>query len=221
MGAFKNIGIFSLGAVVGGVVMYRYLNNKLNDILTEELDAMKEFYESDRVKEIAEGIKESYPVKQIKEMAEGIKETTKKFRSTLNKLDYNKMFVSDDENILDEPVDVAEMESPPEDKGEPEPPYIIDDDVETPEHYSRETLTYYVYANVLVDETEEMIEDPEYIVGREFLSLNYEDIAENYGGVVFVRNEKLSTDYEILLDLSDEETVRELLGYTESIDEEE
>lgn len=217
MGAFKNIGIFSLGAVVGGVVMYRYLNNKLNDILTEELDAMKEFYEKD--------IKESDVFKKISDVAEeageAVKEAGKKFRSTLNKLDYNKMFVSDDENILDEPVDVAEMESPPEDKGEPEPPYIIDDDVETPEHYSKETLTYYVYANVLVDETEEMIEDPEYIVGREFLTLNYEDIAENYGGVVFVRNEKLSTDYEILLDLSDEETVRELLGYTESIDEEE
>lgn len=193
---FKSIGIFSLGAATGAFVMYKYLNNKWNMILQDEVDTIKEIYEH-RMDNNEEDDEEQ----------ENEEENVKQFRSTLNKTEYNKMFFK---NESDEP-DPVESESPPEDKSESMLPYIISEDAETPSSYSRITLVYYKNADILAEEdTNEIIEDVEYTVGREFINLKEQIEDED---AVIVRNEKLSTDFEIIIDYSDIDVVGEIFGY--------
>ena len=77
-------------------------------------------------------------------------------------------------------------------------PYIISPD-EFGENPDYETISYILYAdNVLADElTDEIIDDIEGTVGEE--SLNH--FGEYEDDSVFVRNDELGTDFEILADL--------------------
>lgn len=78
-----------------------------------------------------------------------------------------------------------------------EKPYVISPD-EFDEMPDYEKVSYVLYAdNVLTDEFDEIVEDVEGTVGEESLTHfgEYEDDS------VFVRNDELKTDFEILADL--------------------
>ena len=75
-------------------------------------------------------------------------------------------------------------------------PYIISPDEFSMEDYDICSLTYYS-DGVLADENNEIIENVEDTVGLE--SLNH--FGEFEDDSVFVRNDKLKIDYEILLDI--------------------
>ena len=70
------------------------------------------------------------------------------------------------------------------------------------------TLTYYINAD-LVCEEDELVDDPNSIIGYDFMN-HFHDDEE---GVVYVRNEKLGTDYEVILDDSDGEFIRARFGF--------
>lgn len=74
-------------------------------------------------------------------------------------------------------------------------PYVISPDEFGEKDYKMETLTYY-NDRVLADRWDEPIENPEELLGDEALGSfgEYEDDA------VYVRNDALKIDYEILLD---------------------
>ena len=85
-----------------------------------------------------------------------------------------------------------------EKKGDPfvEKPYVISpEEFGEFEEYEKISLTYYA-DQVLTDENNEEVDDVEEIVGEESLTHfgEYEDDS------VFVRNDRLKCDYEILLD---------------------
>ena len=74
-------------------------------------------------------------------------------------------------------------------------PYVISpDEFSENEDYETESLTYYS-DGILADDRDNII-DIDMVVGRE--SLNH--FGEYEDDSVFVRNEELKTDYEILLD---------------------
>ena len=76
------------------------------------------------------------------------------------------------------------------------PPYIISpEEFDTEDGYDTVSLTYYT-DGVLTDDDNNVIEDIENTVGEDFAKHfgEYEDDS------VFVRNERLMTDYEILMD---------------------
>lgn len=77
-------------------------------------------------------------------------------------------------------------------------PYIIcaDDFYNGKPHYDKTTLTYYDGDDTLVDDSEEVITDVEYYIGGEALSRFGEDEAEP--DIVYVRNDKISTDFEVV-----------------------
>lgn len=87
-------------------------------------------------------------------------------------------------------------------------PYVIDYDdfADAPDEYERQTLYFYSNDGYLCDEEDQLVEDEEKIVGREF-----EDVL-NFEPVVFVRNDTLKTVYEIYrLDRSYQEDIKEVI----------
>lgn len=83
-----------------------------------------------------------------------------------------------------------------EEKATMDKPYVISpDEFGEFDDYEKISLTYYE-DQILADDGDELIEDVEEVVGSESLNCfgEYEDDA------VFVRNDRLKCDYEILLD---------------------
>lgn len=63
-----------------------------------------------------------------------------------------------------------------------------------PEHIEQETLYFYMYDDVLTDEDENDIADPEYLVGDALTKYGF---SENDEKIIYVRNYALDTVYEI------------------------
>jgi hypothetical protein len=78
-------------------------------------------------------------------------------------------------------------------------PYIIsvEEYNEGCKQYDKLTISYYEEDDTLADEGEEIIENPEEIVGEDTLERFGEDSDDP--DIVYVRNEKLQIDYEIIL----------------------
>ena len=91
----------------------------------------------------------------------------------------------------------------------PTQPYIIHQDefAQNETEYSQVTYTYYAADNVLTDEDEEKIRNPDQFVGVKNLQ-NFGHGADDYH-VLYIRNERLEIDFEVcLLAASYAETVQ-------------
>lgn len=180
MSKFKSFVIFSFGAAIGSAVTWKYLKDTYEQLVQEEINAVKEVYTR---KEKNETIKvDTKPImKNNSEMME--------YAAKLNKEEYRDYShgsvveeTKDDENEFPQEVDK---------------PYVISPGEfgELGDEYTRISLSYYA-DGVLADENDEIVEDADEIVG--------EDFADHFGEYepdsVFVRNDRLKCDYEILLD---------------------
>lgn len=177
-----NFMMFIVGAAIGSIVTWRYVEKKYEQIAQEEIDSVKEVF----AKREQESTENNYVIKEKAFNAKekpNIVEYTAKLREQgyTNYSDVepetNKEEVNEESMDIDIPYVI-----PPEEFGE------FDD-------YEKIGLTYYA-DQVLTDDDDKLVEDIEDAVG--FDSLNrfgeYEDDS------VFVRNDRLKCDYEILLD---------------------
>lgn len=191
----KNIFAFLLGAGAGAAISYYLTAAKYEQILQDEIESAKEYYrnkygasddvESDSGND-AEGsessddsIGDSKP--DLQEYAERIKREG-----------YTDYAAISGENPADKLGDLKEEEE--QDMNEP---YIITEDQFNDEHDDYEKLSMSYYANgVLTDDYDEPVEDPDRVVGMGALN------AFGDAGVdsVYVRNNVLKCDYEILRD---------------------
>lgn len=166
----KNILMFALGVTIGAVVTALYLNEKHQRFLENE---------SDWCEKTAREIKESVEV--------GEEQETKVL--VMNKDRYKKI-VTNYSNAEEIPVKRQKEIS--------EVPYIItfEQFCEDFDHHDKCTITYYQGDETLVDEEEEIIADARGLIGEETL--------ERFGhgsddpDVVYVRNEKMAIDYEVV-----------------------
>lgn len=101
----------------------------------------------------------------------------------------------DYEDPMDDPDWVVDYE-----KRSPEEPYIISEDEFSMERkeYDKVTLGYFTVDDTLCDENDVPIDDIERVVGRDALS-NFGRYSRN-PDIVYVRNEFLEIDYEIMRD---------------------
>lgn len=100
-------------------------------------------------------------------------------------------------HIKDDPAEDDDPDDPgPPKEGIAETPYVISQEefIGGNRFYDKLTLNYYDDGILEDDLTEEIIDHPFEVLGRDFVGKfgEYED------DVVFVRNEKLSTDYEVI-----------------------
>ena len=183
--------IFIFGAAVGSVVTWQYTKKKYEQIAQEEIDSVKETFS--KLKEVKSKDNESDENNNARTIVERAKDKPSilEYAAKLHKQGYtnysNTDSLSEDSNVSEEEVD----ENMINDK-----PYVISpDEFGEFDDYDVISLTYYA-DQVLADENDELVEDIEETVGFESLNTfgQYEDDS------VFVRNDRLKCDYEILLD---------------------
>jgi hypothetical protein len=232
----KSILIFTAGVGVGALVAYIILNRRAN---TEYLGTYEETFEDD-LPQIQDDTDEDNTPGEciIRGIKEGVEETAA-VRSEDNKVralpkDRYKKLVRRYDTLYNknDDVDPAELERPEEDDAEEEQrefqkisqdyynhnrdnvkPYVIttEEFAEDMNHFDKLTIYYYEDDQTLADENEEMIEDVASVVGDE--ALNEFGRGSDDPEIVYVRNEKMEIDYEVIrLSKSYKDTVG---GFTE------
>lgn len=179
----KYFASFLFGTAVGVAVSWKILKTKYEQIAQEEIDSVKEVF-SKRNKETAEFLNDA--AKTLSEIKEEIDEEPSEKSDGI--IDYSGMC-----------RDFGYISEKKEKKGGDDMndyPYVISPDEFDEIGYNTVSLTYYA-DGVLTDECNDPIEDVDEIIGED--SLNH--FGEYEDDSVFVRNDALRTDYEILRDL--------------------
>lgn len=175
-----NFMIFGLGVAVGSVVTWRYVEKKYEKITQDEIDSVKEVF-SKREAESTENTEVRIKADNAKEKPSVIEYTAR-----LREQGYTNYY-----NMVDEESEEVKEESMSVDK-----PYIIaPEEFGDLDDYETISLTYYA-DQILADDNDVIMDDVEDVVG--FDSLN--SFGEYEDDSVFVRNDRLKCDYEILLD---------------------
>lgn len=174
---------FIFGAAVGSFITQELVKKKYERIAQEEIESVKELY---KAKENTSGIRQG--------IIEGTNNPNKEFKEKIQHIsdkimrDYKRV-LKDQKYSNDTANDNSERSNSVE-------PYVISpEEFGEVEDYDKVSFTYYA-DGVLADEYDEVVENVDEIVGEESLTHfgEYEDDS------VFVRNDKLKCDYEILLD---------------------
>ena len=177
MNKLLGVFIFAVGATVGSVVTWKLLKTKYERIAQEEIDSVKEAF-SQRVNSDDNDIKNDTEKDKTEDDDE-------EYFVRVNDLGYTSSSV---------PY-VNEVKK--KGGGTVKRPYVITPD-EFGEIYEYDTISLRYYADkVLTDEDDVIITNVDEIIGEDSLTHfgEYEDDS------VFVRNDEMKADYEILLDL--------------------
>lgn len=181
----KGLLIFAAGLAVGAVAGAVLVKNKVLADAKAEIEEVRDYYRSQRgevkreeVEEVKEMVEET--IDHIQDLIEEHETKPKAEKEHTNYNQITKMYMSKDE-----------FQTPMYDD-----PFVIDPSEfgENPE-YDTETLTYFA-DGVLVDDVDDVIEEPDIVVGLENLK-----VFEEFGATtVYVRNDIYKTDYEIIRD---------------------
>ena len=178
----KGLLIFAAGLAVGAVAGAVIVKNKVLADAKAEIDEVREYYRESRgvkeVEEVKEKVEET--IDHIQDLIEEHETKPKTEKEHTNYSQITKMYMSNDkynQAMYDDPfvIDPSEFGENPE--------------------YDTETLTYFA-DGVLVDDVDDVIEEPDIVVGLENLK-----VFEEFGATtVYVRNDIYKTDYEIIRD---------------------
>ena len=177
-----NLVMFMFGAAVGVTITWQYMRRKYEEIAQKEIDSVKETF-AKREPNIDNHEKSN--IFDIREKANQAKEKPDitEYTSQLQGagyINYSNMS-SDEKKEIKEPMNK---------------PYVIaPEDFGEYDEYDKVGLTYYA-DQVLTDDDDELVEDIDDIIGSD--ALNH--FGEFEDDSVFVRNDMLKCDYEILLD---------------------
>lgn len=203
----KGVLIFVLGAAAGSLATWKLIEKKYKDIAQEEIDSVKDTFSKMKKNEYPDKLEdypdfEEFDDSDDSDDSDDVEEEPKPEQ----KIDRNnKPDIVEYAKILSETgyTNYAERQDKKEKKGvepvEDERPYVISpDEFGEKDGYENVTLTYYA-DGVLTDYFDNVISNVDEVVGFESL----DHFGEYEDDVVFVRNEKMETDYEILRDLRD------------------
>lgn len=200
----KGVLIFVLGAAAGSLATWKLIEKKYKDIAQEEIDSVKDTFSKMKKNEYPDKLEDYPDFEEFDDSddSDDVEEEPKPEK----KIDRNnKPDIVEYAKILSETgyTNYAERQDKKEKKGvepvEDERPYVISpDEFGEKDGYENVTLTYYA-DGVLTDYFDNVISNVDEVVG--FDSLDH--FGEYEDDVVFVRNEKMETDYEILRDLRD------------------
>lgn len=176
-----NMFIFAAGAAIGSAVTWFCVKKYYEKIANDEIDSMKEWLarrveEQDKHDEDQTPDEAAEPVEEPEEESNDDRAT---YEEMVDRLSYNNYY-----------------HGPTKEVDDMDEPYVIKPEIFGEEDdYEEVSLTYYA-DGVLCDERDNRIKDIAGTVG--------EDYAEHFGDYeddsVFVRNDRLKTDFEILKD---------------------
>ena len=186
---------FSLGAAAGAAVSWKVLETKYDKLTRDEIESFKEYWRNRNTEEA-----ESQEDEEIVE--EEDEEDTSDLLGEYRDIALN--YMAEAEKKVEEAVDMDKVEKP----------YVVTPN-EFGEIYAYETETLLYYRDgILADDDDNIIEDVEGTVGYD--SLNH--FGEFEDDSVFVRNDRLGVDYEIL---RSERTYDEVARYNSYLSEDE
>lgn len=183
MNVLSKVFIFAAGAALGSAVTWKFVETKYKKIADEEIASVKEVFGRGHREEVN-------PVDDAADISEeGKDEDKEKYEPSEEELDELK------EKISTNGYTNYSTKKEKEEDDMSEPYVISPDEFSENNEYETESLTYYS-DGVLTDEYDNPIEDIERLVGSDALTHfgEYEDDS------VFVRNDDLKTDFEILKD---------------------
>ena len=171
----KGLFIFAAGVVAGAVAGAYLVKDKIMADAKQEIEEVREYYKSKKESKKEETVEEQ-PVEEVKEEKE-----YEEIVVNSGYVNYNKPEQIVQHSVLeDEPYSID-----PEEFGDKEE-----------EGWDTMTLTYFA-DGVLTDDTDEIVEQPEVVVGLDNLKI-FEEFPD--ATCVYVRNETWRTDFEILRD---------------------
>ena len=181
-----NMFIFAVGAAIGSAVAWLYAKKYYERIANEEIESMKEWV-ARRVEEQDKEKEEEPESPAQNHTTPSIKPDLMDYASKVKDLgyvDYSRRTEEKEETDSEEEVDDTDDYI-----------YVIKPEIFGEEDYEEVSLTYYA-DGVLTDEQDNPIEDVAGMVGADYASHfgEYEDDS------VFIRNDRLRTDFEILAD---------------------
>lgn len=171
----KGLFIFAAGVVAGAVAGAYLVKDKVMADAKQEIEEVREYYKSKKETKKEETVEEQ-PVEEVKEEKE-----YKTIVENSGYVNYNKPEQIAQHSVLeDEPYSID-----PEEFGNKED-----------EGWDTMVLTYFA-DGVLIDDADEIVEQPEVVVGLDNLKI-FEEFPD--ATCVYVRNETWRTDFEILRD---------------------
>lgn len=230
------ITVGAMAGAMGGLFAY-YIGNKRMEakyaaLAEEEIAEAKRFYSAlnkkgdfatpeATVKKLIDDSEEVEEVEEIEEVVDAILKYQGKMdaegeaygtpEEILEEVAGVSIFLNNDRSIIeDDGFDYdEEMKTRNSDN-----PYIIHENefLESVENYAQSSLTYYAGDDTLSDERDQVIPASDDIVGDE--NLHRFGHGSTDPRIVYIRNENLSTDFEVLL--SDGKYANEVLGFQHS-----
>ena len=180
VGAF----LFAAGAAVGSVVTWKFVKTKYERIAQEEIDSVKEVFSMNMrcaddgcegETSVLQGDEDDADAETEYEDPQDQMQELYEYESNIRRLGYASL--EDHKRGGDEPVILA--------------PYVISPDMYGEDGYETSMMTYYK-DGVLEDDYWNVIQNVEDVIGNDFEG-HFDEYEEN---TVFVRNERLRTDYE-------------------------
>lgn len=171
----KGLFIFAAGLVAGAVAGAYLVKDKVMADAKQEIEEVREYYRSKKESKKEETVEEQ-PVEEVEEEKE-----YKTIVENSGYVNYNKPGQIIQHSVLED----APYAIDPEEFGDKEE-----------EGWDTTTLTYFA-DGVLVDDVDEIVEQPDVVVGLDNLRI-FEEFPD--ATCVYVRNETWRTDFEILRD---------------------
>lgn len=205
MSKIKYLVAFGAGAIVGSLVTWKLINDAYEQKSKDDMDEVrrlmldKHLVDDDTVEEESKSDEIVVPTTVIVEKPDLMEYATKLRENgygTSGYVDYSKITPDGDE--IDDDVDeVLEYENDIPSEEKVDKPYIITpDEFGEYDDYEQISLTYFGEDGILADENDEIVDDPDGVIGME--SLIHFGIFED--DTVFVRNDALKCDYEVCWD---------------------
>lgn len=176
----SKVFIFAIGGAIGAAVAWKILKDKYERLANEEIESVREYYANRNTDKVDHDDAKSKTNEVKNDVSVTDHTTIREYAAKLAEGGY---------------TDYTEPKPERKEADNLTKPYVITPEEFGDSDYETISLTYYS-DGTLADEIDEPVEDVDAIVGSDSLTRfgEYEDDA------VFVRNDSLKADYEILLD---------------------
>lgn len=182
----KTFLAFGAGLAVGIGGTYFYLKQKYEEKLSEKFQEIRKHYKEKQEQSKSKEEKDE-------KFANRFEEAEERGKDRIAYEAIAKRYQRSDEQC---PVDPAELESPPEDEPEEEIFTVTEEEMEIYDNFENIDLTYYAEDDILCDDQEQVIEDPEAIIGDALTKFGVES---DYPDTVYVINERVRAIFEVLM----------------------
>lgn len=179
-----NFAMFMAGLTIGSAATWLCLKKRYEQIAQEEIDSVKAVFAEKKPETVIRKEENLDKDNKIKANQAKLKPDLINYATKLAEEGYTNYAATNNKNVKEEKVNMVEK------------PYVISpEEFGDFDEYTKLSLTYYS-DGVLADENDEIVDDIDETVGADFADHfgEYEDDS------VFVRNDRLKCDYEILRD---------------------